>query len=303
LAFDAGREKRSGAAILNALAGVPSVASSAPISKGAVIGAIRTLTPDAMSALQAQLKATDGLVRLGAVQAAATIPEPQRTQVLIDLLRDPTLAVRMEAASLLAGADRAMLSPEQRTTLADALGQYRAGLQRDSDRAEALAGLAALQAAEGDIAAARASFAKALQRDDTSLTMLLNYADFHRSEGNDAAAEPLLMRAITLYPDAAAARYALGLLRVRQRRLPDAVRELEKAVELAPNDSRYAYVYAVSVYTAGRKGAALALLDDGRRRFPANGEIPAAIQAYCDENRGEREPQIALVCSAAPTGR
>jgi predicted CXXCH cytochrome family protein len=303
LAFEAAREKRSGAAILNALSAVPSAAASAPISRGAVLGSIRALTPDALSALAAQQSAPDALIRLGAVQAAATVPQPQRAQLLLGLLRDPTLAVRMEAASLLAATDRTLLSPEQRASLDAALGEYRAGLQRDADRAEALAGLAALQAAEGDVAAARASFAKALQRDDMSLTMLLNYADFHRSNGDDAAAEPVLMRAITLYPDAAAARYALGLLRVRQQRLPDAVRELEKAVHLSPDDSRYAYVYAVSLYTTGQKGAALALLDDARRRFPANAEIPAAIEAYCAENRGDRNPEIAAVCSAPASGR
>jgi predicted CXXCH cytochrome family protein len=298
LAFDAVREKQSGADVVNALTVVPSVAAAAPISRAAVLGSISSLTADAVSALEAQLRASDGLIRLGAVRAAAMMPEPQRAQSLVDLLRDPTLAVRMAAASFLVATDRASLSPEQRSSLDAALREYRDGLRRDADRAEALAGLAALQAAEGDMAAARASFAKALQRDDTSLTLLLNYADFHRSEGNDAAAEPLLMRAVTLYPDAATARYALGLLRVRQRRLPDAVRELEKAVQLSPDDSRYAYVHAVSLYTTGEKGAALARLTDASRRFPANAEIPAAIQAYCAENRGERHPQIVAACSA-----
>ena len=303
VAFDAVREKQSGADVVNALTVTPSVAAAAPISRAAVLGSISSLTPDALSALEAQLRASDGLVRLGAVRAAAMLPEPQRALSLINLLRDPTLAVRMAAASLLVTTDRTPLSSEQRADLDEALGQYRDGLRRDADRAEALAGLAALQAAEGDTMAARASFAKAMQRDDTSLTMLLNYADFHRSEGNDAAAEPLLVRAIALYPEAAAARYALGLLRVRQRRLPDAVKELEKAAQLSPDDSRYAYVHAVSLYTTGLKGVALARLNDARRRFPANAEIPAAIQAYCAENRGERNPQIVAACSASTLPR
>lgn len=299
VAWEAAREKQPAAGTLQAVSSTPTIAAAAPISRAAVLASIRVVTPDALSALASQQRATDGLVRLGATQAAASVPLPQRVALLTDLLRDPALAVRIEAASLLVGAERASLSPEQRHDLDSALAEYRASLRRDADRAEALAGLAALQVAEGDLAGARATFEKAMQRDNTSLTLLLNYADFHRAAGNDAAAEPLLVRASALYPEAAAVRYALGLLRVRQKRLPDAVRELEKAVELAPDDSRYVYVHAVSLYTTGKKGEALAQLDEARRRFPANAEIPAAIQAYCAETRGEREPRLAAVCSGS----
>jgi tetratricopeptide (TPR) repeat protein len=210
------------------------------------------------------------------------------------MVRDSSLAIRLEAASLLAGADRTTLSEKQRASLDGALAEYRKRLDQDADRAESMAALAALQAAEGDAVSAQASFEKALQRDETSLTVLLNYADYYRSQGNDSAAEPLIHRASALYPEAASVHYALGLLRVRQKRTQEAVPELALAARLSPDDSNYAYVYAVGLYTTGQTGAAFSILDKARTRFPANAEIRSALQAYCAEQRSSR---VAAACS------
>jgi len=204
------------------------------------------------------------------------------------MLRDSPLAIRLQAASLLAGADRTTLSGEQLKNLDAALAEYQKWLAQDADRAEAISSLAALQAAGGDVVAAKASFEKALQRDDTSLTVLLNFADFYRAQGNDNAGEPLLKRASALYPDAASVHFALGLLRVRQKRTLEAVSELAQAARLSPEESHYAYVYAVSLYTTGQTAAALTELDNARMRFPANTEISSALQAYCAEQRSSR---------------
>jgi Flp pilus assembly protein TadD len=113
----------------------------------------------------------------------------------------------------------------------------------------------------------------------------LNYADFYRAQNDDAAAEPLLNRASTLYPDSAGVHFALGLLRVRHKRTQQAVPELALPAKLSPGDSQFAYVYAVSLYTTGRRIAALSVLHKARERFPANTDISSAMQAYCGRNK------------------
>ena len=284
-AWQAHRQGRPATEILNDLWTKPSLTSATPISKAAVLASLKTLTPESLGTLASQRSAREPLVRLGALQAAGKVPFPQRLSLLIEMVRDSSLAIRLEAASLLAGTDRTTLSGDQRASLDAALAEYRQWLKHDADRAETMAALAALQAAEGDLAGAQASFEKALQRDETSLTVLLNYADFHRAQGNDTAAEPLLSRAATLYPEAAGVHFALGLLRVRQKRAPEAVPELALAARLSPDDSNYAYVYAVSLYSTGQTGTALSVLDRARSRFPANAEISSALKAYCAEQR------------------
>lgn len=284
-AWQAIRQRRPATEILNDLVTKPFLTSANPISQASVLASLRTLTPDSLEILAAQRSASEPLVRLAAIQAFAGVPPPQRVPLLIDLVRDSSHAVRLAAASLLAGADRMALSGEQRASLDAGFTEYRKWLEQDADRAETMAALAVLQAAEGDFVSAQASFEKALQRDETSLTVLLNYADFHRARNNDAAAEPLLSRASTLYPEAAGAHFALGLLRVRQKRPLEAVSELALAARLSPDESNYAYVYAVSLYSTGQTGAALSVLDAARTRFPANTEILSALQGYCADLR------------------
>jgi len=279
-AWEAVQERRTASEILMRMP-----ASENPISLAAILASLKTLRPESLAMLASQGSAKEPLVRLGAVEAIGRIPFPQRVPLLVDRLRDSSFAIRLEAASLLAGTDRGALAVEQRESLDAAVAEYRKWLEKDADRSEAMAALAALQAAEGDANSAKASLEIALQRDETSLTVLLNTADFYRSQNNDAAAEPLLNRASTLYPDSASVHFALGLLRVRQKRTQEAVPELARAASLSPNDSHFAYVYAVSLYTSGQRIAALSVLNNARTRFPANVEISSAMQAYCAELR------------------
>jgi predicted CXXCH cytochrome family protein len=256
-----------------------------PILKAALLASVKTPTQESFAIARSQLSASDSLIRLGAVQFAAALPLTQSTPLLIDLARDPSRAVRLEVARLLMGTEKNSLSAVQRDALNAAIAEYRMGLSRDDDRTEALTALAGLQMAEGDPGAAHASFQKAVQRDETSLVTLLNYADFHRAQGNDAQAERLLTRAVSLYPDSADAHLALGLLRVRQKRTTEAIPELARAVQLAPTNGNYAYVYAVGLYSTGEVDSAFSVLEKARASFPANAQIQNAVQAYCDDQK------------------
>ena len=309
VAWQAIHEQTSAAETLRRL-----VSNSAnPIVKAAGLASVRTLTQESLAVVQSQLVSNEPLVKLGAIQVIGTLPLPQRAPLLIDLARDPSRAIRLEIASLVAGMDKGALTAAQRQSLDAAVAEYREWLSRDADRAEALTSLAGLQVVEGDAASARASFERALQRDETSLVTLLNYADFHRAQGDDAAAERLLTRALTLYPEAASVHHALGLLRVRRKQMAEAISELARAAQLSPDNSNYAYVYAVGLYSTGQVAPALSVLDQARARFPANVQIKSALQAYCADQRdnggqrGRRTPAddrtISSICSASTRGR
>jgi tetratricopeptide (TPR) repeat protein len=255
-----------------------------PIAKAAALASLRTLTTESLAVVQSQLSASDPLIRLGAIQVAGALPL-KGTPLLIERFQDPSRAVRLEMARLLVEMDAGSLNDVQRGSLAAAVAEYKEWLSRDADRAEALTALAGLQMTQGDIAAARAAFERALQRDDTPLVTLLNYADFHRAQGNDAEAELLLKRAVSIYPDSADAHLALGLLRVRQKRTSEAIPEMARAVQIAPDNSNYAYVYAVGLYSTGQVDSAFSILEKAGARFPANMQIRNAIQAYCDDQK------------------
>jgi Flp pilus assembly protein TadD len=74
--------------------------------------------------------------------------------------------------------------------------------------------------------------------------------------------------------------YALGLAQVRSQRLDAAVEELARAVELAPQNSRYAYVYAVALDSADRTPEALSVLEAAQARAPSDRDILSALIQY-----------------------
>ena len=87
-------------------------------------------------------------------------------------------------------------------------------------------------------------------------------------------------------PDHPEALHALGLLRVRQNRLPEAVDLLRRAAAGRPESPRFAYVYAVALHDTGRPGEAITVLAAAHRRRPADRDTLAALATYVAE-RGD----------------
>jgi Flp pilus assembly protein TadD len=109
-----------------------------------------------------------------------------------------------------------------------------------------------------------------------------------RSAGRDADGERFLEQALRAAPEHAEALHALGLLRVRQQRLPEAVDLFRRAAKARPDVPRLAYVYAVALHDTGRAGEAIAVLEGALRQRPANREVLAALATYLGE-RGDAQ--------------
>jgi predicted Zn-dependent protease len=62
---------------------------------------------------------------------------------------------------------------------------------------------------------------------------------------------------------------------------------LQKAVELAPDDARYVYVYGVALNSTGRPQDALAILKPANARHPADTDILTAL-ATISRDIGDR---------------
>ena len=104
-----------------------------------------------------------------------------------------------------------------------------------------------------------------------------NLADLYRQLGRDAEAESVLRQAIEASPKDAGLHHALGLTLVRLKRLDDALAELARAAELEPDRARYAYVYAVALDSAGRRGDAIQALKDNLARHPGDRDTLGAL--------------------------
>ena len=93
-----------------------------------------------------------------------------------------------------------------------------------------------------------------------ALPASISLADLYHSLQRDADGEGALRCALVAVPQAAVGHRTLGLTLVRLKRLDEALGELRRAADLAPDQARYAYVYAVALHSAGRGSEAMATL-------------------------------------------
>ena len=113
-----------------------------------------------------------------------------------------------------------------------------------------------------------------------------------RATGRDAEGERVLRGALKEDPRSAVARHGLGLLLVRQKRMTEAMPELEAAARLAPESARYGYVYAVGLGGMGQTKQAIEVLERVRTRHPYDRDMLSALVAY---EREQNRPRQALV--------
>jgi Flp pilus assembly protein TadD len=87
----------------------------------------------------------------------------------------------------------------------------------------------------------------------------------------------LLRKAISTDPNNANIRHSLGLALVRQHNYADALPELRQASEFAPDNARYAYVYAIALNSIGAGASAMELLENTHKRHPADRDTLLAL--------------------------
>jgi Flp pilus assembly protein TadD len=90
----------------------------------------------------------------------------------------------------------------------------------------------------------------------------------------------VLREAITAVPQDAGLHYALGLALVRQKKNDEALSELRRATELAPDQTRYAYVYAVGLHSTGRVDEAIAALKENVSKHPTDRDSLSALVTF-----------------------
>lgn len=233
-------------------------------------------------ALQA-LDDEDPMVRLGALSALRSVPVETIQSSLIRVAGDPVLSVRTEAARQLATVDPASLPSVERERLRQALEEYVAIQKTNADRPESQTNLGNLYAQARQFEAAENRYRMALRLQPDFEPAYVNLVDMYRSSGNEAGAESLIEQGLAVVPQSAALNYAMGLLKVRTEGVGPAMPWLEKAVLLAPGDSRYQYVLAVAMHENGDTEAAIASLEEAHQSRPADLDIVFALVSFYAE--------------------
>jgi len=267
--------------MLAALAGDPSQPAIARASAAQALG--RALNPRTLEALRAPLAASDPLLRLGAVTALEALPDEPRLALAAPLLDDPVLAVRIEAAWVLASIPADRFPPARKASFERAAAEYEAVQRYNFDRPESRTALGTFYARRGRADEAEKTLRSALALEPRHVPATVNLADLWRSQGKDAEGEALLREGLARMPEDATLHHVLGLTLVRQQRADEGLAELARAAALAPEDARFAYVYAVGLYSIGKPQEALAEIDRALARHPASRDLLLAGVSFSRE--------------------
>jgi predicted CXXCH cytochrome family protein len=289
-ALHAGREALPGAE--RALAALAGDAAQPAIARATALTLLAAPDlPPTLDAIRRGLADADPLVRLGALLAAQGVEPAARLAAVKPLLRDPLLAVRIDAARVLADVPAELWSPPERSRLAAALAAYRAAQAVNADRPEAHVNLGGLAALRSDLDGARTEYQTALRLAPWFVPAYVNLADLERAAGREDAAEAALRQALAVAPEIAEPHFALGLLLIRTGRRDEALAELSRAAALAPDNGRFVQGVALALEDRGERERASATLEAALARRPGDRELRVAAVFLA---RAHGEPRAAL---------
>jgi tetratricopeptide (TPR) repeat protein len=235
------------------------------------------LRAEALPAVRRLLLSGEAPIRIAALGQLEAFDAAARGQAAAPLLADPVRGVRFEAARLLADVPDAQLPADRRAARAPALKEYVDSLQQEADWPTANVNLGNLYLRQGRADDAIAAFQRALELDPRFAGAYVNLADALRTSKRDAEGERVLRRGLVLLPRAGDLHHALGLLLVRKGDKAAALPELALAAKLAPDNARYAYVYAIGLHSGGKRTDALAVLRASDARRPYNVDTLSAL--------------------------
>jgi tetratricopeptide (TPR) repeat protein len=236
--------------------------------------------------VQRLLGDADPLVRAAAVRFMAQTDLRTRIDQLWPLLEDSARTVRLEAARVLAPVMRQGVPEKFRKQLQTALAEYAKAQAVNAERPESHLNMGLVYLAQGLHREAEQAYLTALRLDPAFVPGYVNLSDLYRETDRDKDGEELLRKGVSVVADNPDLHHALGLLLVRQKRMQESIEQLRRAAELAPDRSRYAYVYALALQSLGEAEQAVRVLEQALERNPDNREIREALSGLYRE-RGD----------------
>jgi tetratricopeptide (TPR) repeat protein len=241
------------------------------------------------------------LVRAAAAEALSVRPDKESLSALVKAAGDSYRLVRVRAAAALARYPAPWFQGEEPDKVKQATEEYLASLTARPDQWSSHYNLGNYYLNRGEIKEALTAYDTALRLEPRAAMVMVNASLAYAKLGNTDQAEKSLINAIKIAPDNAAAHFNLGLLRSEQTRVKEAEQELrhafrldpkmapaaynlcvlgaktrpkealawcKKAVELNPQEPRYAYTLAFYQKEQGDLKNAAATLQDFLTRRP-----------------------------------
>ncbi|MBE9520858.1 MAG: tetratricopeptide repeat protein [Proteobacteria bacterium] len=194
-----------------------------------------------IQAMEIGLMDEEALIRRTTV-SSIQVPDQEKLAKLIGpMLYDPVKAVRIEAASRLAGDITKHLNADQQKVFKIVLQEFEAAMEYSADFSFGRYNLANLYGELGRPQDAISNYEAAIKIDSQFYPAKVNLAMLYNQRGQNDQAEQLLREVVESEPELYEIAYSLGLLLVEMQQLNDAVTYLEKAAKGLPDRARIHY--------------------------------------------------------------
>jgi tetratricopeptide (TPR) repeat protein len=233
-----------------------------------------------MPAIEAGLSDSSSLVRSAALDMLHSAPPQERVRLALGLMNDPAPIVRIKSGRALAIMPEQGLDTGTEAQLTKVFDEYVASQQANADRPEAHVNLGLFYFERRDPVRSESEYRVALALQPDFVPAYVNLADLYRTYSREADAEAMLTAGLQIAAGNADLEHALGLLRVRQGRVADALPLLKEATSKDPNNPRYAFVYGVALHDSGQAQQGVAVLERALTRFPRNPNLLSALADY-----------------------
>ncbi|MDW3095034.1 MAG: multiheme c-type cytochrome [Gammaproteobacteria bacterium] len=255
-----------------------------------------TLLPPYLSQQTApvlQLAANDEkpLLGLGLANALDSIASQHRLPFAYPLLYDDSRSTRMLAGRSLLGVSLNDLPEDAADRFNNAIKEYQNVQLFNADRPESLVNLADFYEQQNKPELAEKYYNQAIELAPYFTPAYVNMANHYRSLGNDIRGEEVLNIALSQVRNKSTIYHALGLLKVRQKKMDAAVEYLHLAADSTETTDRYIYVYAIALNSIGKAQQALKVLEKAQHQYPTNTDILSALVSINKEQGDIKKSQ------------
>jgi tetratricopeptide (TPR) repeat protein len=290
----------------------------APIVRATALALLRSYPGEASTAAYKDALADDeALVRYTAADNVSGLDAEERVELLAPLLFDPAKAVRLAAATRLAGIPAGLLQDYQREGLDEALREFQQAMEYALDFPFAGFNLGNLYMSLRDTAGAEPYYRTAIDLDDSFYPAKLNLAGLLNSRGQNEEAENLLREILRDFPEVNEAAYPLAMILAETGRYEEAAVYLRQASAAMPEESRILYNLGLIEQAKGRTAEAEDALLRALEAEPGNldylyaladhyvtrGELVAALEIaermIASDPDSEVGPQVKIFVEAA----
>jgi tetratricopeptide (TPR) repeat protein len=183
----------------------------------------------------------EALIRRTAVESLNVSDMDRRLGLIAPLLYDPVKAVRIQAASKLAGEPAGHLDTKQKSVFGRALNEFVASMEYSGDFAFGRYNLGNLYTAQNRTEDAVQNYRAAIKIDDLFYPAKVNLAMLYNRLGENDKAEALLREVVTAHAGLYDIAYSLGLLLAEKKQWDEAAVYLKRAAKGMPERARVHY--------------------------------------------------------------